>query len=248
MVFAVCIFVLHDLLSIMFGCCCLCLLTVCLQCVDISQSRRHMIYILIFAILHCGVAIVPALTVWAVLASTDSYDEDEYAVQSWMLSWVVWGAFSWILSTVYMYAGSVESERLAKTIQSVCLFLIGVDIGNVKLELKGDGQDSWELLGALCIFPSLASVMPAAIVGFIANYIFEQKFQLKCSADIETDLCFDNDFGCCTVVSSHDYDNIYIFAGGLASSILATWAVVRIIGYLMIHGAPKLSLYATKRR
>ncbi len=98
------------------------------------------------------------------------------------------------------------------------------------------------------MFPSLASFVPAAIVGFIANYVLEEQFELKCSEEIEnTAICFDDGHGCCEVISSHELVNSYEFIGGLASNIIATWAVIRIAGYFMINASPSLALYVHRQ-
>ena len=96
----------------------------------------------------------------------------------------------------------------------------------------------------------MAALLTSSFIGFIENFILEEKFELKCSADIvNNELCFnDSGHGCCDVISSHDIRNTYTFIGGLASNILATWAVIRIVGYLIVNMAPEAAVFAKRNK
>eukprot|EP01083_Nonionella_stella_P303249 1049033_1 len=112
------------------------------------------------------------------------------------------------------------------------------------------GRDSYGGLGRYFVFPALASALPAIICGFIANFVWEEKFIIKCSDDTQNthDLCFDDERGCCGVVSSHELQFMYAFIGSLSSNILATWAIIRILGYIIVNASPSLSMYIKRRK
>ena len=111
------------------------------------------------------------------------------------------------------------------------------------------GQDMGMIV--LVMIPACASLLPAAIVGFISNFVLEEKFELKCDDNFVTDdidLCFDSSYGCCKVISSHSWRNFYRFLGGLASNIIASWAIIRICGYLLVNASPDFSVHANRKR
>lgn len=87
------------------------------------------------------------------------------------------------------------------------------------------------------------------MVGFIANFILAERYELQCKEEyIEGDVCFEEADSCCKIISSHDWNNLYVFTGGLASNILAIWATIRIFGYFMVHADPVLATYVKRRR
>merc|ERR1711933_139742 len=124
-------------------------------------------------------------------------------------------------------------ERIMDQINQVVLVIIGVDFGDVNIDLFGG--DFIQVMSILFMMPSLASLLPAAVFGFIANFVLEEKFELKCDGIGENDCAVQTEIGCCDIISSHELNNTYEFAGGLASNIIATWAVIRIFGYFFVH-------------
>lgn len=83
---------------------------------------------------------------------------------------------------------------------------------------------------------------------FLANYALQPSYALKCSVDTVSDICFDEGEGCCEVISSHEFESSYSFVGGLSSNIIATWAVIRVCGFLLIQASPDLAVYGRKRK
>ena len=105
-----------------------------------------------------------------------------------------------------------------------------------------------EILVMVIITPC-AALLPASIVGFIANFILEEKFELQCRDDfVNEDLCFDSDYDYCEIVLTHNWRNTYGFIEGLASNILASWAIIRICGYLLVNADSNFSAQVKKNK
>merc|ERR1712228_870410 len=156
-------------------------------------------------------------------------------IQSWMISYIVWGIFSFFFPVLFLLF-TAENGGMANKVTEVVLMIIGIDFGGFNLlETFGNkdfgAQEVAMLFAVLFIFPTLASLLPAAICGFIANFVLEEKFELKCD-----------------IISSHELENSYAFIGGLASNIIATWAIIRIFGYLFVNAFPTFSLYAKRKK
>eukprot|EP01084_Bolivina_argentea_P288639 495455_1 len=199
---------------------------------------------------YLGIVITPGVIVHIILTKTDLYNE----WQSWMVVYIIFGIISFLITNAYFILNYFQ--RYHETLSKVVLLIIGVDFGDFDVfEVFDKPEDDWKVSdftvvgGILFIFPALASLLPAIICGFIANFVWDEKFQLKCSGDIiNDDLCFESQHGCCDVISSHDYQSSYVFIGGLASNILATWAIIRIVGYLLVNAFSVLSLHARRTK
>ena len=234
---------LHNMLG-------LCFLTAIVACCEAPESTMQLVLTMIAI---SGMITTPILSVSCILSFTEVYDD---GIQSWMISWLIWGILAFVIISMYIFGiirGISEKDKIVKILNRIVLLIIGVDFGNINVEgllEAGYGEnDPWKLFGVFLVFPSLACFMPAAIAGFIANYFLEEQFTLKCSKDTQNNyLCFEEKYGCCQIVSSFDYTNSYIFIGGLASNILAIWAIVRIIGYVMANASPTLTLYAKRKK
>eukprot|EP01083_Nonionella_stella_P170062 577959_1 len=224
-----------------------------------SDSRGGKVAASISTVLtYSGLIIIPLIIVYVVLLDTVNADEWDSQIQSWMIAYIAWGVSSYVLMT-FMVAlllvddvSDFDGKNAVNQLYSGIFWIIGVDLGDVRPGDLIKGGDDWLLICCvLWVFPCLASLLPAAIIGFISNFILEEKFELKCNDEIQSDienLCFDDGFGCCEVISSHDYSNMYGFMGGLASNILATWAIIRIVGFLMTSASRTASLYAKKKK
>eukprot|EP01084_Bolivina_argentea_P151381 264225_1 len=210
----------------------------------IEMADAHLIFFIFF--LFSGMAITPIINVNMVLTEMNMWDE----IQSWMISYIIWGIISLIASISHFVL--IYFHKDIRILDNAILLIMGVDFGDfdVGRELK-DNENQLEMFGIIFIFPSLASLLPAITIGFIANYYLEEKFDLRCSEDISISsehLCFEEQYGCCEIISSHDIKNAYVFIGGLASNVLFAWAVIRIAGYLLVNGFPKLSMFARKKK
>eukprot|EP00486_Rosalina_sp_Unknown_P013884 CAMPEP_0201595618 /NCGR_PEP_ID=MMETSP0190_2-20130828/192565_1 /ASSEMBLY_ACC=CAM_ASM_000263 /TAXON_ID=37353 /ORGANISM="Rosalina sp." /LENGTH=458 /DNA_ID=CAMNT_0048055671 /DNA_START=28 /DNA_END=1404 /DNA_ORIENTATION=+ len=186
--------------------------------------------------------IVPIGAIYSVLTYTNWFKE----IQSWMIGYCTWGAFSFFFSGAIWYRLSITPNAASPLINTVLPSILGVDFGEWSLsEVSNDWAAA---LSIVFLFPSVASLLPASIVGFVANFILEEQFALKCSDEIDEKIvCFEGSEKCCDVISSHDFLSSYEFMGSFASNIIAMWAVIRILGYLMINASASLSLYVHRR-
>eukprot|EP00484_Ammonia_sp_Unknown_P022694 CAMPEP_0197027970 /NCGR_PEP_ID=MMETSP1384-20130603/7807_1 /TAXON_ID=29189 /ORGANISM="Ammonia sp." /LENGTH=573 /DNA_ID=CAMNT_0042456905 /DNA_START=44 /DNA_END=1765 /DNA_ORIENTATION=+ len=199
---------------------------------------------------YSGMLYVPAGVVYFALTRLDTWDE----IQSWMISYVVWALLAYVFSAVYWMG--VQCHCGMSVIEDAMDLIIGVDLGDLKLAIEGKGGKAFEgtakkksFKALSFIIPSFCALFPAAIVGFLANFILEEKFELVCSEDMvaEHHVCFEEAYGCCDVISNHDYRNTYQFLGGLFSNIIGMWAVIRICGYLVVNAFPAFSAYAKRK-
>eukprot|EP01084_Bolivina_argentea_P171468 297066_1 len=248
----------HVFPSLILACCCVVgpmMIVLCIKDLDAQNEDTCFARMVwpFYAVFYVGIAVIPVVIILLILYETELYPE----IQSWMISYITWGIVSYIFTMGYMTAAVMQQELTL--INNIILLINGVDfdvdvsqlvkIGFEKNEGAEIDADAWAGLGIVFIFPSIASVLPSSIVGFIANYVLEEKFELKCNDEIINDtLCFDEKFGCCEVISSHDVRNTYAFIGGLASNILATWAFIRIVGYLMVNINPEVSMLAKRNK
>eukprot|EP01084_Bolivina_argentea_P124990 221485_1 len=195
-----------------------------------------------------GLMILPLFAVWVMLSQFDFYDE----IQSWMIAYIVWGTSSFTLLVIFVVALRLEeqkSERLINVSKNIIFYIVGVDLGKLDvIDILTDRSGFYFASIVLMMLPPCASLLPAAIVGFIANFVLEEKFFFKCDREIvNEDICFNTSYGCCEVISSHNIENTYAFIGGLASNILATWAIIRFSGYLLVNANANFSVYANRR-
>eukprot|EP01084_Bolivina_argentea_P174715 302633_1 len=234
----------HDIATVLIGAIYACVVLCCYK--GNNQDTQDLLIAIFLIISDSGMMIVPIVVVSLILSQSDLYGNE---IQSWMIAYIIWGALSFVISSIYAYAYATDKHTTRKNINLIVLLIIGVDFEGTKVEgeeLKFN--DPWKGFGILYVFPSVACLMPAAITGFIANFILEEKFTLKCAEEIKNDyLCPDDKNGCCEIVSSYDLVNSYMFIGGLASNILAIWAVIRIVGYLMVNAPKSLALYAKRK-
>ena len=211
---------------------------------------------IVYFVMFIGLAVAPVMIVCIILFHTDIYSE----VQSWMIAYITWGAITFILIYIFIIAlfgvkDKKKSDKLTKINTNIILYIVGVDLGKIDIRDKIENSDVLEVvkgkdmaLAVLMMIPPCAALLPSAIAGFLANYVLEEKFELKCKDDfVNEDICFDTSYGCCEVVSSHNWRNMYSFMGALASNILASWAVIRIAGYLLVNAYPNFSVHANRR-
>ena len=178
------------------------------------------------------------------------HDSWKGEIQSWMIAYVTWGVCSCLLINGALAGLLFQRRKIINHLYDNLFWILGVDFDfKDKSEIKKFLKRGNALICVAFVLPALAAVAPSAIVGFIANYALEEKFVLKCKDDIESDnLCFGARYGCCKVISSHDVQFAYAFIGGLTSNIVATWAVIRVIGYLMVNVSPELAMFAKRNK
>eukprot|EP01083_Nonionella_stella_P000725 2069_1 len=192
----------------------------CPRCVESNKG-----FMVVYFIMFSGFVAPPLIMTWLLLFKFDYYDE----IQSWMIAYIVWGVCSFVLGMVYIVLyvlmDSPKQKKYINSINKVVFFIVAIDFGAldiVSIITNVSFEDIFlgKAMGLVTLFLTvpLASLLPSAISGFIANYILEEKFELKCRDDIvNTDICFESlDYGCCEVISSHNWRNSYAFMGGLA--------------------------------
>ena len=223
-----------------------CVAVVVLCCIFITcdnkleRSRTKFAFIILSTL---GLLIVPFIIVYSILLGAVDHSGWNGEIQSWMISYLSWGIFSFLYSTIVALA--IVMEVKLTLIMALMFWIIGVDFGDI--DPDNFRANLTFALAVVFVYPALAALLPATIIGFIANYVLEEQFELQCSHDItDSELCFDDKYGCCEIISSHNIQDSYQFMGGLSSNILATWAIIRIIGYLMVNVTPEAAIFAKR--
>mmetsp|Transcript_16299 Transcript_16299/g.25037 ORF Transcript_16299/g.25037 Transcript_16299/m.25037 type:complete len:498 (-) Transcript_16299:160-1653(-) len=251
----------------MFAGCCMC----CAICIAAHKCFRHLrdddetddrdqqMLLAIFCILMLfGLVLVPCFIVFVLLLGTIDmgglFDIDVWdgQIQSWQIAYIAWGCLSFLMSAVIIVESLTKSMRhiLVQTLRFTFRVTgIEFDIDSDLEILEIMKKDAVDALAFVFLFPSLAALLPASTIGFVANYILEEKFVFECHENVEREdhtLCFDG-YGCCEMVSSHDPTSMYVFVGGFASNVLAVWAIIRILGFLLVHITPEASNFAKRQ-
>eukprot|EP01084_Bolivina_argentea_P073091 132666_1 len=192
-----------------------------------------------------GIAVMPPLIIYLLLNKTSNWNE----MQSWMISYCVWGILTYsFVTAMFLVRAGVRKIPLQK-IHKVMLMLIGIEFSVPWKQMQRDGTSTLIQACIFVLYPSVSSLLPAVIAGFITNFILEEKFVLKCNEKIQNDiLCFETGHGCCEIISSHDYRNSYAFIGGLTSNIIGSWVIIRICGYLITKAHSKMAVYAKRTK
>ena len=232
---------------------CLCFCLVPLWCLIPAHTRGPPgggVFMLVMFFLiptyACGMLITPIVTVLLLLSHAGEWDE----IQSWMVVYIAWGVFSFVLTSLLVLGGVLDSPLLIHAFSEIINIALGIDFGQTDVnELLNRYGNTFLISAVMFALPCVASFLPAAICGFIANFAWEPRYALKCSVDtLSGDICFDDNEGCCEVISSHEWESSYSFVGSLTSNILATWAIIRFCGYLFIQGLPVLAMYAARKK
>ena len=241
------VFISHNLAALCLACCGV---LIYLPFESDKDTVEIAVTVVLCGIAFSGFVVTPFIMVYIVLLDAVDYDEWNGEIQSWMIGYIIWGISTYIFILAMVIGEEVltgKGKHFLRKFNDVMFFIIGVDF-EVDFSRFMDKSD---ILAAatFLIFPQLAALLPSAIFGFIANFALEEKFELKCNDSIKNDtLCWDDGYGCCEVISSHDIRNTYTFMGGLASNILATWAVIRITGYLMVNFSPQMAVYVKRNK
>merc|ERR1712083_527813 len=139
------------------------------------------------------------------------YFEIYNGFQSLHIFYISWISIQWIEEGLIRicYALGYNSFRY----DSFRLNLLGIQFRRKNDIIEASGYFNY------WINPTF-SLLPATIIGFVANYVMEPKFILQCDVDLTVgDVCYDDHSartGCCDVVSSHDldqYDTMFDFLG-----------------------------------
>ncbi len=164
-----------------------------------------------YATSFSGIIITPCIVVYIMLKEFVVADE----IQAWMIAYITWGILSYILLMTYVVVVYViENFSHLDFFNHVIMLVLGIDVGKLDVNsiitseffvsvdvVKGKRTDILVLL----VTPFVASLLPATVVGFIANFILVEQFKLLCKDNyVDGSLCLESDYGCCQIVSSHD--------------------------------------------
>eukprot|EP01083_Nonionella_stella_P079724 218881_1 len=231
----------------------------CIDLESLSVGAGDRMTSVFYIIMFCGFVAPPLIMTWLLLSKLRLYDE----IQSWMIAYIVWGIFTFMVLTTYTILTIIlqgrKQKKYLRTVNRIIFFIVAIDFGafdiismlsakNVYIEDIFSGQ----AMGLVTFFLQMpiASLLPSAVCGFIANYILQEKFELKCRTEIvNTNICFNSlEYGCCEVISSHNWMNSYAFMGRFASNILAVWAIIRICGYLLANARSDYAIHAKRTK
>eukprot|EP01084_Bolivina_argentea_P253631 426143_1 len=158
-------------------------------------------------------------------------------IQSWMVGFFAWSFFFQLVTSLNSYGRIMDNTKMVHVMSKLSLFINGIGIS------YNAGTINFPF------FDLLTALLPASIVGFTVNYILQERFLLKCKEDYtESDICFQEDVGCCHVISSHNFENAYYFIGGSVSNILASFTAIRLCAWIMIHAVPKLKAVSSRKK
>eukprot|EP01083_Nonionella_stella_P087931 244830_1 len=190
-------------------------------------------------VILCGAALRNILIVVSAYLLMDYvFIEGGYSeIQSWMVGFVAWSFFISLVELLDVYATTTANVKLMDMIGATSWLINGIHISE-NVDVKSAG-----------LFRSLMCLLPASVCGFLANYILQERFMLKCKESyMDSNVCFDDGVGCCEVVSSHDLMNAYYFTGGLVSNILASFTVIRISAWMLTFVNPEFKSYSSKKK
>ena len=179
-----------------------------------------------------------------------------YPIDSKMIAYLVWGISSFFIVvgqwTIEVIWGGKYHYRMRTCVGRYSLMMAGIDTGSVDLfqvqskhwRRKESGKHN--LFEAVyCVIPSMVCIIIGVVAGFITNYVLEQQFVLKCNEDIVSDICAENNQGCCRVISSWAFEfGTYTFISSMAGSIIGVLAIVKIMIVIFATGHPILGSMA----
>eukprot|EP00483_Globobulimina_turgida_P003058 UN03063 len=162
-----------------------------------------------------GPVITTSLVVFILNHIVNVYDD----IQSWEIAYILWS----VICALLYYAQEIlvcmkkdkDRKEVVASFDKFLLYPFGV-----KSSETGD-SGIWSL-------PLVASA-PAIVGGYIANYILSVHYVLECDPSYEpiSNIC-EKDV-CCIITNSDE--NWINFIVQLASSILASWGIVKSVGY-----------------
>ena len=83
-----------------------------------------------------------------------------------------------------------------------------------------------DLIMILC---ALSSTLPAVIVGYLVNFVTEEKMTLECTEDRLTEICIEDK--CCFIVSNHEAN---------IANMIVVFAAVRLLSWIVMKADTSL--------
>eukprot|EP01084_Bolivina_argentea_P064815 118162_1 len=147
-----------------------------------------------------------------------------------MIAYLFWGiGYSVSCAIFVMKRYNIKWKR---NTDSFIFYLLGI-------KFRGSG-------GIQLLLYCIASCFPAIIAGYFAKFVLDETFELYCNQHIQSKIC-DGEV-CCQLISSHQVDNIYVFAGSLCSTIIAAIGFIRIIAWIVINTIPSQLAHSERQK
>ena len=161
------------------------------------------------------------ITPIAVVYFVNSVGQFHSEIQSWEIAYISWAWCSALIWTVVV----LQHQEIFNKIdfKKWLFFPFGMAIDSTYIDL-------WWWASPLI------ATAPASVIGFIANFILDEKFDLICKPQYNSisTICYDD--VCCITRSSRDGTGAIFFMASLASTILASWGVIKIVVMLAAEG------------
>jgi len=172
------------------------------------------------------VSFTPSMTTASIVVTINIVGDMYHEIQSWEVCYITWSicvSIAYWISAVF-YEDTVDPRNRAS---KWLLRPFGIK--------PSDAKDSfmWSI--------TLVSFAVAMVAGFLANFALEKKYHFQChhsEFDSISDVCYKNEEICCIAISSHTKP--ITFLSSLASTILAAWGVIKVIGYLICISDPNV--------
>ena len=183
-------------------------------------------------IISIGPLVSPSIAVYLINNVAGAYSH----IQWWQISWIIWGvSYSFILIGfgVYPRYSTLEGRDAYQEYWTLLLFPFGI-------------QPKTTIMCKSMYIPSLISVAPAIVGGYVAEFCLETTYTLKCDVIYNTisDICED---GVCCITRNNYEDWIYVVPQ-IASSVLTAWGIVKATGIFILAHEPRLEVENTKQR
>ena len=213
---------LHCNLFAFCGCVCL-----SIACCITEDAEDGPAFMFAFMFMTLGPVVTTSVVVFLINSVGDYYDD----IQSWQIAYITWGAFctfifEGFLTLASYYGDPNEDEEGATAVLRKVVKWLLYPFG-IKPRQAEDETMFWTV--------PLVSFAPAMVIGYFANFILEPNYVFECDESYgpiaDPDSCFNDGAICCMAISSHSEP--MVFMASLASTVLAAWGVVKIIGYVI---------------
>ena len=172
-----------------------------LASVDNINLKKHFYHCTHFVSVFVGFITTPILIEIMIWKYYEHY-EGEPIANIWMIGYVVWCAF--FIIDYFCINLNLWYKHLTK-------FIIGLHITKVHKQ---------DLIMILC---ALSATLPAVIIGYLVNFITEEKMTLECTEDTLSEICIEDK--CCFIVSNHEAN---------IANMIVVFAAVRLLSWIVM--------------